>query len=175
MPAATAFVKVTVMRTIAFVLVMLGCCAANAEPRSEPSKLNGAAPSGGSHARHKHSTRQHVGKASVYSRKFDGRTTADGSQFNAESNSAASKTLPLGTTARVKNLKNGKSTVVKIKDRGPYVKGRIVDVSPKVARDLGMDEKHGVAPVEVTALHIPGKDSPERDADTTASASKPGD
>jgi rare lipoprotein A len=174
MPAATSFVKVTIMRTIALVLVMLVCCAAYAQPRSESSKASAAA-SGGSHARHKHSTRQHVGKASVYSRKFDGRTTADGSQFNAESNSAASKTLPLGTTARVKNLKNGKSTVVKIKDRGPYVKGRVVDVSPKTARDLGMDEKHGVAPVEVTALHVPGKDNAERDADKTASTSKRGD
>ena len=116
--------------------------------------------------RHGHAKKR-VGKASVYSHKFDGRKTADGTRLEAESNTAASKTLPLGTTARVKNLENGSSTVVEIKDRGPHVKGRIVDVSPKSARELGID-KNGVAPVEVTPLQIPSKDQSKDEAQKTA-------
>jgi rare lipoprotein A len=74
-----------------------------------------------------------------------------------DSNAAASKTLPLGTKARVKNLKTGKSAVVEIKDRGPYVKDRIIDVTPKTAKTLGLG-KDGVAPVEVTPLEVPQPD-----------------
>lgn len=96
------------------------------------------------------------GKASYYSHKFSGKKMADGTRMNPNANVAASKTLPLGTKARVTNLNNGKSAVVEIKDRGPYVDGRIVDVSPKVARQLDMDEE-GVAPVEVKPIEIPPK------------------
>ena len=82
---------------------------------------------------------------------------ADGTPMNPESNHAASKTLPLGTKAKVTNLKNGKSAVVEIRDRGPYVEGRSIDVTPKTARELGM-VKDGVAPVEVTPIEVPQAD-----------------
>ncbi|HUG22614.1 septal ring lytic transglycosylase RlpA family protein [Piscinibacter sp.] len=91
------------------------------------------------------------GKASFYSHRFAGKTMADGTPFDPESFTAASKTLPLGSKARVVNLRNGKSVVVDIRDRGPFVKGRIIDVSPKAARALGMG-RAGVVRVEVTPI-----------------------
>lgn len=112
-------------------------------------------------ARIEHSGKRQRGKASYYSRKFAGKKMANGAPMNPADNVAASKTLPLGTKAKVKNLETGKSTVVDIKDRGPYVKDRIIDLSPSSAKkiDLGKD---GVAPVEVTPLQVPppGAESP---------------
>jgi rare lipoprotein A len=144
------------IRWSAFLLIF-GCCLGPASA-AEPSTGSDSAARFKAHrqAHAPHPGKKHLGKASVYSRKFEGKKTADGTPFKSESNSAASKTLPLGTTAHVKNLKNGKTTVVKIRDRGPHVKGRIVDVAPKAARELGM-EKHGVVPVEVTPIEVPGK------------------
>jgi rare lipoprotein A len=96
-----------------------------------------------------------VGKASFYADKFAGRKMADGTRMNPRDDNAASKTLPLGTTARVKNLETGRSAVVTIQDRGPYVKGRIVDLSPATAREIGLSREDGLAQVEVTPLSIP--------------------
>jgi peptidoglycan lytic transglycosylase len=99
------------------------------------------------------------GKASYYARSFTGKKMADGTRLNPASNAAASKTLPLGTKARVKNLDNGKVAVVEIRDRGPYVKGRIVDVTPGTAEQLGM-KQDGVATVEVQPIAPPAEDKP---------------
>ena len=74
--------------------------------------------------------------------------------MDPNSNNAASKTLPLGTKARVTNMSNGKSAVVVIKDRGPHVKGRIIDRSPATAKTIGA-EKKGVVPVEVKPIEAP--------------------
>ena len=97
------------------------------------------------------------GKASYYARKFQGRKMADGTRMNPNANVAASKTLPLGTKAEIVNLESGKKAVVEIRDRGPYVKDRIVDVTPKVADKLDMKED-GVAPVEVKPIEVPQPD-----------------
>lgn len=97
------------------------------------------------------------GKASYYHRNLAGRKMADGTPMNPNANIAASKTLPLGTKAEVTNLENGKSAQVEIRDRGPYVDGRIVDVSPKVAKQLDMHEQ-GVAPVVVKPIELPPKE-----------------
>jgi rare lipoprotein A len=97
------------------------------------------------------------GTASYYGRKFYSKKMADGTPMNPQSDSAASKTLPLGTKARVTNLENGKNEVVEIRDRGPYVKDRIVDVSPKTADKLGLKE-NGTAPVEVKPIEVPQPD-----------------
>lgn len=104
-----------------------------------------------------HSGKTRRGKASYYAKKFHGKKMADGTPMNPQSNVAASKTLPLGTKAKVTNLENGKSDVVEIRDRGPYVDGRIVDLSPKTAEKLGIKEE-GVAPVEVKPLEVPQPD-----------------
>lgn len=102
------------------------------------------------HERHSHLVFRHVtvdrsgrvqiGTASVYDRKFTGRRMAGGAKFRPDSDSAASKTLPLGTLATVKNLETGRTATVRIRDRGPSGAGRILDVSPKVAEELGMRE-----------------------------------
>jgi len=68
---------------------------------------------------------------------------------------AASKTLPLGTKAKVTHRETGKSTVVTIQDRGPFVPGRIIDLSPSTARKIGITPKEGVAEVEVVPLVLP--------------------
>lgn len=106
------------------------------------------------HTKGHRQVKRQVGKASYYSRKFAGKRMADGTRMNPDSNVAASKTLPLGTKAEVTNLETGKSTVVEIRDRGPYVDGRVIDLSPKAAEKIDM-KKDGVAPVEVTPIEIP--------------------
>ena len=101
------------------------------------------------------SGRKRIGKASIYAPMFVGRKMADGTRMRATSNNAASRTLPLGTTAKVTNLETGKTAVVTIHDRGPYVAGRIVDLSPATARDIGLDRRTGVTQVEVAPILIP--------------------
>ncbi len=79
-----------------------------------------------------------TGKASYYADKFNGRKTANGERFRNSKRTAAHKTLPFGTKVRVINLRNGKSVKVRINDRGPFVAGRIIDLSKKAARRIGM-------------------------------------
>jgi rare lipoprotein A len=104
------------------------------------------------------------GKASYYSRRFNGKPMADGTPMDPQSNNAASRTLPLGTSARVTNLENGKSAVVEIRDRGPYIAGRTIDVTPSTAEELGFKEQ-GVAPVEVAPIEVPQADGSVREGD----------
>jgi len=90
------------------------------------------------------------GKASYYADKFNGRKTASGTPLNQNAMVAASRDLPLGATARVTNEATGKTVKVKVKDRGPYSHGRVIDVSKRAAKALDM-KKDGVAPVKVVA------------------------
>jgi rare lipoprotein A len=92
-----------------------------------------------------------TGEASWYGVPFHGRTTSNGETYDMHAHTAAHKTLPFGTYVSVENLKNGRSTVVRINDRGPFVEGRIIDLSYASAREIGMVGP-GVAPVRVTAL-----------------------
>ncbi len=104
------------------------------------------------------SAKKRMGKASFYANKFAGRKMADGAPMDPHGDNAASKTLPLGTTAKVTNLETGKSAVVTIHDRGPYVPGRIVDLSPDTARQIGISHRKGVALVEVAPIAVPQPD-----------------
>ncbi|WP_346236323.1 septal ring lytic transglycosylase RlpA family protein [Niabella insulamsoli] len=79
-----------------------------------------------------------MGKASFYADKFAGRKTASGAVFKQNKMTAAHKTLPFGTKVKVYNLQNGKKTKVTINDRGPFVAGRIIDLSKKAAKRLNM-------------------------------------
>ncbi|GGZ36050.1 hypothetical protein GCM10007049_31700 [Echinicola pacifica] len=88
------------------------------------------------------------GQASYYADKFKGRPTASGEKYRHGKMTAAHKTLPLGTKVKVKNLQNGKTVKVRINDRGPFVSGRIIDLSKKAARKLDM-VRAGVVPVEI--------------------------
>jgi rare lipoprotein A len=80
---------------------------------------------------------------------------ADGTIMNPRADNAASKTLPLGTVAKVTNLETGKSAVVTIRDRGPYVDGRIVDLTPATAQKIGLAARQGVTRVVVAPIQIP--------------------
>lgn len=91
------------------------------------------------------------GKASWYGGKFHGRRTSSGETYDMYAMTAAHKTLPIPCYARVTNLENGRSVVVKINDRGPFVDGRIVDLSYVAASKLGMVEK-GIANVELRVI-----------------------
>ena len=101
------------------------------------------------------SGKKRVGKATFYAHMFAGRKMADGKQMDPQHDNAASRTLPLGTTAKVTNLETGKSAFVTIQDRGPYVDGRIVDLSPSTAQEIGISQRQGVARVEVSPIAVP--------------------
>ncbi|MFO7748738.1 MAG: septal ring lytic transglycosylase RlpA family protein [Desulfobacteraceae bacterium] len=91
------------------------------------------------------------GIASWYGKKFHGRKTANGETYNMYAMTAAHKTLPLGTWVRVHNLSNNKKAVVRVNDRGPFVRGRIIDLSYTAARKLDVAGP-GTAPVKIYAL-----------------------
>ena len=126
-------------------------------PSSTPQPAAQQARQARPHARPRldRSGRTRLGKASFYGGKFSGRKMADGTRMNPRNDSAASKTLPLGTTAKVTNVETGESAVVTIRDRGPYVRGRIVDLSPATAQKVGIDRHEGVSKVAVTPLSLP--------------------
>jgi rare lipoprotein A len=83
------------------------------------------------------STADQAGIASVYSHE-SGSRTASGQKLNGEALTAAHRTLPLGSKVKVTNKRNGRSVIVTINDRGPFVRGRIIDVTPAAARALGL-------------------------------------
>jgi len=91
------------------------------------------------------------GEASWYGPGFHGRLTANGERYDQNAMTAAHKSLKFGTNVKVTNLNNGKSVTVRINDRGPYIDGRIIDVSAAAARSLDMIHS-GVAPVRVDIL-----------------------
>lgn len=118
---------------------------------------------------------QQKGKATFYTRKWDGRKTASGERLYNDSLVCAHKTHKFGTLLLVKNPANGKEVVVKVIDRGPYVKGRIIDLSIRAARELGILSQ-GVAVVEVSVYKKPTEvpyrpeeiEIPEIEIETTA-------
>ena len=91
------------------------------------------------------------GVASWYGPGFHGKTTANGEKFNTNHFTAAHRTAPFGTRIKVVNTSNGKSVIVRINDRGPYAKNRIIDLSQAAARELDMIEK-GTASVTLFLL-----------------------
>ncbi|MBR8537131.1 septal ring lytic transglycosylase RlpA family protein [Carboxylicivirga sediminis] len=95
-----------------------------------------------------------TGKASYYASHFEGKLTASGKVFSNSAMTAAHRTLPFGTQLVVTNLENQKSVVVTISDRGPFIKGRIIDVSERAARELDF-YRQGIANVSIESLHQP--------------------
>ena len=89
--------------------------------------------------------------ASWYGKKFHGRPTSSGEPYDMLSMTAAHRSLPIPTYAKVKNLKNGKEVIVKINDRGPFVGDRLIDLSYAAAKKLGF-HNDGTAHVHVTAI-----------------------
>ena len=91
------------------------------------------------------------GYASYYAHYHEGMRTASGERFDMHALTAAHRTLPFGTRVRVTNLANGRAVVVRITDRGPYVRGRVLDVSYAAAQRLGMVES-GVGHIRMEVL-----------------------
>jgi rare lipoprotein A len=115
--------------------------ACGAAPRHEPARPRTAVAQPGF---------EH-GMATYYGQEQQGGPTASGERFDRHKLTAAHRTLPLGTWVRVTNTRNGRSVNVRINDRGPYGKGRIIDLSEAAARQLGMLDA-GVVPVTVEVL-----------------------
>jgi peptidoglycan lytic transglycosylase len=95
-----------------------------------------------------------VGFASWYGEDFDGNATASGEVYDMNGLTAAHPSLPLGTKVKVTNLRNKRSTVLRVNDRGPYVHGRLIDVSKAAAYSMGFMAS-GLALVEVKVIRYP--------------------
>lgn len=126
-----------------------------AMPASSAKPLNSRRLSPLAPLRIDRSGRPRIGVASYYASFFAGRKMADGARMDPNGSNAASRTLPLGTVAKVTNLSTHRSALVRIEDRGPYVGGRIVDLSPATARRIGITRRAGLARVRVTPLIVP--------------------
>ena len=108
--------------------------------------------------RPKHSAEGH---ASWYGPGFHGRTTANGERYNQYAMTAAHKKLPFNTKVRVINLNNNKSVIVRINDRGPFIRGRIIDLSKKAAKEIAMLDS-GTAPVRIETLEVIEVEAPKK-------------
>lgn len=140
--------------TMSVCVALAAACATALPPAKAADQARAAAAKHRKKPALDHSGKPRRGKASYYGSEFYGKTMADGTPMNPKSNIAASRTLPLGTKAEVINLENGKREVVEIRDRGPYIDGRIIDLTPHTAERLDMKEQ-GVATVEVRPIDIP--------------------
>lgn len=96
------------------------------------------------------------GISSWYGPNFHGKHTSNGEVYNMHARTAAHKTWPMDTMVKVHNLQNGKSTIVRINDRGPFVKGRIIDCSYTAGKEIGLD-RMGIAKVSVKVVGFAGK------------------
>ena len=141
---------------LVFQAMVLGSLAHAATPVESPASAQRLSPQ--QKPTLDRSGKKRVGKASFYAQMFAGRKMADGKTMDPKRNNAASRTLPLGTTAKVTNLNTGQSAVVTIQDRGPYVNGRIVDLSPATAQAIGISVRQGVAKVKVSPITVPQPD-----------------
>ena len=124
-----------------FLLGWLGLALAPAFAQGEPLETRA----------HERATYTETGPASWYGEKHEGLTTANGSSFDPDEFTAAHRTLKFGTMVRVTNLANHRKVTVRITDRGPHTKGRIIDVSSSAARELGM-QRRGTARVRVSVF-----------------------
>lgn len=133
--------------SLSLIAAMMSCSPLFASKRPKPAKT---------HPVH----RVQYGMASWYGGHDQGHLMACGEPFDEQEMIAAHRTLPLGTSVRVTNLRNGRSVVVKIKDRGPGVSGRVIDVSKAAARKLHFVGR-GLTPVKIRVLSEPQKPSSE--------------
>ena len=104
-----------------------------------------------------------MGNASWYGPRFDGRTTANGERYDCEALTAAHPTLPFGSLVRIVNPQSGRYQLVRVNDRGPYLEGREIDVSLRVARNLGLVSR-GVVRVRLELIALPNASDPEGQA-----------
>lgn len=118
-----------ILGTTALLTLLVGCASQNIDPRGY----------------------EDTGDASYYGSRHQGKRTASGERFDQGSLTAAHRQLPFGTRVKVTNLDNDKSVIVRINDRGPHTRGRLIDLSRAAAEQIGM-LRSGVAPVRVQSL-----------------------
>ncbi|MCF8024865.1 MAG: septal ring lytic transglycosylase RlpA family protein [Desulfobacteraceae bacterium] len=161
-PAIRIYALPAVLFALAAILVFSGCHTAPPKKdtpyKSKSYKINGQ----WYHPITDSQGFRQTGFASWYGAKFHGRRTANGETYNMHAKTAAHKTLPMGTFMLVRNNDNGKETVVRINDRGPFVRGRIIDLSYRAAKDIGMIGP-GTATVEIIAMEKGYAESPGGD------------
>jgi rare lipoprotein A len=148
-----------VLTNLAGTLVLVACAAAGPVPdkpsaQKPPSKSTSG--KGQSSAKHVKASKPEpkpyqIGMASWYGKQFHGKATASGEDFDMFELTAAHRQLPLGTEVKVTNLRNGKSIVVRVNDRGPYVGDRVIDLSYSAARMLSF--RSGVEKVRIDLIH----------------------
>jgi rare lipoprotein A len=123
---------------------------AASQPRTSPAQIP-TAPKAAAALKVESAKPAGAGQASYYGTEFAGRPTANGERFNPAAMTAAHRSLPFGARVRVTNVKNGRSVIVRINDRGPYAKRRVIDVSRGAAQQLGMVSA-GTAQVKLEVL-----------------------
>jgi rare lipoprotein A len=128
---------------LAAVLAITGTPAGNAEQGVKPQEQQTA-------PQHQHHWYQ-IGRASWYGKFFQGKETASGEDYNMNAMTCAHRTLPLGSLVKVTNLRNHRSVILRVNDRGPVPRTRIIDLSYAAARVLGFSQK-GLAPVRVDLI-----------------------
>ncbi|GEM_PF-1136745 len=131
---------------VAVLALVSGCSTYSTNPISRSPSYSSAPLSAGS---------SRVVTASWYGNEFKGHRTSSGEIFDPNGLTAASRSLPLGSHVAVTNVSNGRTVVVRINDRGPYVKGRSIDLSRAAAKQIGLDRK-GVGRVEISPGESPG-------------------
>jgi rare lipoprotein A len=151
---AKNFVVCGALAAVGFLIIFIhGCSQVNrqAVPSGypKPYSVGGKEYQPLPHARDFHQR----GIASWYGVKFHGRTTSSGEVYDMHSMTAAHKTLPFGTYVKIQNLNNGRRVKVRINDRGPFCRGRIIDLSYRAAKELGIVNT-GTTLVEITAIGI---------------------
>jgi rare lipoprotein A len=129
--------------------LVLGC--AGNRPRANLDLVGGAVSPSEEQSRSLIEDRTQTGTASYYHRALQGRRTASGGRYDSRALTAAHRTFAFGTRLRVTNLTNARSVVVTVTDRGPYAVGRIIDLSRRAARVLGLIQT-GTAPVRLEPL-----------------------
>jgi rare lipoprotein A len=125
---------------------------------TELAKLPPVPPPRGHRVIEDASGRKQAGKASVFSFRLQGRHMASGRRLDQRGNAAASKSLPIGTVAKVTNLETGRTALVRIQDHGPFVNGRTIDVTRATANQLGIGKREGIARVIVAPVSVPQPD-----------------
>jgi rare lipoprotein A len=142
-----------IARGLAILLLVVGLGAAQGPTNSGSGTIRNAAVKPATHSRYnpKQSEPYQIGTASWYGSYFQGKATASGEPYNMYDLTAAHPTLPLGSRVRVTNLRNGRSVVVRINDRGPVVPGRIIDVSFSTAEVLNFKAR-GLQQVRLEVL-----------------------
>lgn len=150
-----------VLAALALLMSLASCGMLNSKRGDEPaaSRTSAATPEHSTPVRYSRSESKHVaftqtGTASWYGRELHGRKTASGDIFDMNGMTAAHRTLPLSSHVRVTNLENGRTVVLRVNDRGPFVGDRIIDVSAAAATRLGFANR-GVAKVKVEAVLPP--------------------